>query len=149
MASTYSDNRLQTLRPSQWTNFFILLLGVTDLIFIQVGIFFLLALVAMLQTYCTQYQFNERTLIYRKGILNVERKELLYYRIKSISVSEPLWMRIFGLADVTIRSSDPFLPILTLHAVPKGVMQWRLLREQTHHARQEEGIREVDLSSLM
>jgi hypothetical protein len=29
------------------------------------------------------------------------------------------------------------------------VMQWRLLREKTHHARREEGVREMDFSSLM
>jgi len=149
MATAYSDKHLQTLRPSQWTNFFMILLGLADIVVIHLGIFLLFALIAMLRTWCTQYQFNERTLVYREGILHVERREMLYYRIKSISVSEPLWMRIFGLADVTIRSSDPYLSSLTLHAVPKGVMQWRLLREKTHHARREEGVREMDFSSLM
>jgi uncharacterized membrane protein YdbT with pleckstrin-like domain len=149
MSTTYSDNHRFTVRPSQWTNFLWILLGVVDVAMLQFGVVALLALLKMLQTHCTQYRFNERTLVYREGILNVDRKEMHYYRIKSVSVYQPLWMRLFGLAYVSILSSDPYMPSLTLHAVPRGVMQWQTLRQMTHAARREEGVREVDFSNLM
>lgn len=56
---------------------------------------------------------------------------------------------ILGLADVKILSSEIYLSSLTLYAVPKDVMQWGLHREKTHHARREEGVREMDFSRLM
>jgi membrane protein YdbS with pleckstrin-like domain len=149
MSATYSDNHQFTVRPSQWTNLIWIILGVFDVAVLQFGVIALLALLKMLQTHCTQYQFNERTLVHREGILNVDRREMHYFRIKSLSVSEPLWMRLFGLADVSIRSSDPYMPSLTLHAVPKSLMPWRTLREKTHLARRDEGVREVDFSNLM
>ena len=45
-----------------------------------------------------------------------------YYRIKSIKVEEPIWMRIFDLANVRVLTSDPYQKEILLHAVPKGAV---------------------------
>ena len=142
---TYSDKNIRTLTPSQWVNLPFFILG---------GVFFytwllpLLALVKYLEISCWKYEFGERTIVQRKGILSVTSTEIHYYRIKSIRIDEPFWMRLFGLANVTIITSDPFQRELLLYAVPNGNEIRSLLRSTTHTRRREEGVREFDMYSL-
>ena len=58
-------------------------------------------------------------MVERKGVFNVLRKELHYYRIKSVYIEEPFLFRIFNLANVHIKTSDPYLPELKLYGVEK------------------------------
>jgi len=141
----YSDKIKKVVSPSQWTNLIWIILGV---ILIQTVIFPILALVKILEIYCWRYEFRQKTIIERKGILSVTRREVHFYRIKSIKIDEPLWMRIFGLANVTIKTSDPYLPELLLYAVPKGIKIREKIRSKTHEERRSEGIKEFDMYNL-
>jgi membrane protein YdbS with pleckstrin-like domain len=141
----YSDNRVQTLSPSQWTNALWIIAGIA---LFQFGIFPFLALIKVLEVYYWRYEFYERTIMERKGILSVTRREIHYYRIKSIKIDEPFWMRIFGLANVTIISSDPYHPEMMLYAVPKGLELRQLIRKNTDFWRKSEGVREWDTYRL-
>lgn len=141
----YSDKHYGTLKPSQWTNLGIIILGVVT---IQYVVFALLAIYKMIELYYWQYQFNERTIVERKGVFSVVRREIHYYRIKSIWVEEPLWMRIFGLANVHIKSSDPYYPEIVLWAIPHGVKIRDEIRSMTDQRRKEENVREFDMYNL-
>lgn len=138
---SYSDRHLQTISPSQWTNLLWIIIGIA---LIQFYLFPFLAIIKILEVYFWRYEFYERTLVERKGILSVTRREVHYYRIKSIKVDEPFWMRIFGLANVSVITSDPYHPELVLYAVPKGLELRQTLRAYTHQRRNEEGVREFD-----
>lgn len=141
----YSDNHLRTLKPSQWINAPAIIIGV---ITIQYVLLALLALTKVIEFYCWHYEFGERTMVERKGVFNVERKELHYYRIKSIWVEEPLWMRIFGLSNVHIKSSDPYYPEVKLYAVKNGPAIRNELRMLVDMRRKEENVREFDMYNL-
>jgi uncharacterized membrane protein YdbT with pleckstrin-like domain len=141
----YSDKHIVTISPSQWVNALWIIIGVVGFQFILPP---LVAVYKILEIYFTRYSFHEKSIIERKGVLDVERKEMLKYRIKSVRVSEPLWMRLFGLSVVYIRSSDPYQPELILYAVPKGVSIWKGLREEVHYARLEENVREFDFFNM-
>lgn len=141
----YSDNHLRTLKPSQWLNIPAIIVAVITIQYVLPAVF---ALIRVLEFYFWRYEFGERTMIERKGILNVERKELHYYRIKSIWIDEPLWLRIFGLANVHIKSSDPYHPEVKLYAVRNGEQVRRELRTLVHASRKDENVREFDLYNL-
>lgn len=144
----YTDNNLKTLSPSQWTNLGFIAIGIVDLFYLQIWLGVILAIVKIIYVSCWKYEMNERTIVERKGILSVTRTELHYYRIKSIMVDEPLWMRLFGLANVHVKSSDPYSPDFVLHAVPSGVLIRNELRFMTDKRRKEENVREFDLHNL-
>ena len=144
----YTDNNIKTLSPSQLTNLGFIAIAVVDIIYLQIWFGVLLAVVKYIEVSCWRYEFNERTIVERKGIFSVERKEIHYYRIKSIMVDEPLWMRFFGLANVTVKTSDPYHPEFVLHAVPNGVNLRNELRVSTDMRRKEENVREFDLHNL-
>lgn len=144
----YSDNNIKTLSPSQWTNLGFIAIGIVDLLFLHIWFGVLLAAIKIIYVMCWKYEVNERTIVERKGILNVTRTEIHYYRIKSIMVDEPLWMRFFGLSNVMVKSSDPYSPDFVLHAVPNGVAIRNELRYMTDTRRKEENVREFDMFSL-
>jgi uncharacterized membrane protein YdbT with pleckstrin-like domain len=144
----YTDNHIKTLSPSQLINLGFFAVGIIDLLFLHIFIGVLLAIFKYIEVSCWKYEFNERTVIERKGIFNVERREIHYYRIKSIMVDEPLWMRFFGLANVTVKTSDPYHPEFVLHGVPNGVVLRNELRVTTDKRRKEENVREFDLYNL-
>ena len=145
VSSSYSDRRLWVLKPSQLLNLFWISLGI---VLFQTVLFPLLAIVKVLEIYFWRYEFGERTLVERKGILSVTRTEIHYFRIKSIKVEEPFWMRIFDLANVRVLTSDHYQKEILLYAVPKGVPLRDALRKLTYNRRKEEGVREFDMFSL-
>ena len=142
---TYSDNLRRTLSPSQWTNILFIIAGI---VLIQTIIIPLLAIVKIIEVYFWRYEFRERTIIERKGILSVTRREVHFYRIKSIKVDEPLWMRFFGLANVSIITSDPYKPELILYAIHNGTSLREYIRLNTDQWRKIEGVKEFDLYDL-
>lgn len=71
-------------------------------------------------TYCWWYYFNEKTIQERKGVFSVHTREIHYYRVKSVRLNEPFLMRIFGLSDVILITSDPYIRKLKIHAVFHG-----------------------------
>jgi len=141
----YSDNLIAVKSPSQWVNYLWFLFGLA-LFFLWVPP--LVAIYKYLEVYYWRYEFYERTMVERKGVFSVTRNETSYYRIKSILIEEPLWMRIFGLSNVIIKTSDEFNNIVTLYAVPNGPEIRNILREAVDQRRTEQGVKEFDLHSL-
>jgi uncharacterized membrane protein YdbT with pleckstrin-like domain len=141
----YSDNLIRIIRPSQWINLIYIVLGIA---LIQTIFVPLLAVIKMLDVYFWRYEFRERTIIERRGILSVTRKEVHFYRIKSIRIDEPLWMRIFGLSKVSIITSDQYHPELVLYAVSDGHYLREYIRSNTDQWRKLEGVKEFDLYNL-
>lgn len=142
---SYKNNHFVTVSPSQFINIPIIILGVVT---IQIAIFTLIALYKILEFYFWRYEFYEQTIVERKGVFNVNRKELHYYRIKSVYMEEPFLFRIFGLSNIHIKTSDPYLPELKLYAVQNGNSIKEVLDEFTHMKRKEENVREFDMYHL-
>ena len=143
----YTDNKLRTIQPSHWINAGYYTISIIGTLFFHWACILLLV-VKYLELDTWKYELNERTIIERKGILSVTRREIHYYRIKSIKIDEPLWMRTFGLANVSIMTSDPYYPEMILTAVPNGVLIREQLRDFTDKWRKEEGVREFDMYNL-
>ena len=141
----YTDNKMETISPSQWLNLPFFILGIA---LIQTGLFPILALIKYIEILCWKYEFNERTIVERKGIFSVTRREIHYYRIKSIKIDEPFWMRLVGISNVSITTSDPYQPELVLKGVPNGQLYRSKLRGLTDLRRKEEGVKEFDMYNL-
>ena len=142
----YTDNKLTRLHPSQWMNFPIYL--ICAVVMFSFPPILILALVKYIEFKMWYYDLNERTIVETKGILNITHTEIHYYRVKSIIIEEPLVMRILGLSNVYIKTSDPYQPELKLYAVPNGTQLRNQLRVDTDMRRKEEGVREFDLYNL-
>ncbi len=80
------------------------------------------------------------------GILNKKLDELELYRVKDSTLEQPLLLRMFGLGNITIMSSDVSLPVLQLSAVPGAYEAREKLRLAVEAERDRKRVRDINLS---
>lgn len=103
-----------------------------------------IALWHWLQVRCTEYTLMPERLKVRTGVLNKTTSTMELYRVKDITVSEPLVLRLFSRADVHLDTTDKSHPQYTLRAIADAdslVPELRRLVEYGRHGRS----REIDL----
>ncbi len=99
-----------------------------------------------LKTRFMSYSFSEDRLIIKEGILSQSVNEIELYRVRDYSVFKPFLLRIFGLGNLHIMSSDRSNPNVTMRAIhqPESVMN--RLRDCVEGARKRTQTKEVDFS---
>ena len=121
--------------PSQWYNFpKFAIWGFITLLFLFSSPNFLGGLIAALiplavivwnylEVMMWKIEINEEKLVQKKGVLNLKTDELQIYRVKDISLEQPLWLRLVGLSNINLVSSDKSDPFITIPAINDGVNQ--------------------------
>jgi membrane protein YdbS with pleckstrin-like domain len=133
------------VQPSQWVNIGWLIFAVACwwLYFPPVLLLWYYAVIS-----CWHYEFRERTIAERKGVFSTDKVEIHYFRIKSIKIEKPFLMRLVGLSNIVIITSDPFRPILRLYAIHKGEEIRVMIKDLAYHWRHELNVKEHDLFEL-
>ena len=140
---------LHILKPSQWINVGWYLLPFCLAYF--TGSFYMTAasVVVLIYKYLEvdycRYYIYEDHMTERKGVLNVTEETVNYFRIKSIMIEEPVAMRLVGLSNVKVITSEQFKPYFLFHGVENGDGIQAFLQNCAKHERQKLGIRELDL----
>lgn len=154
--STQNDQDIATIQPSHIAIAHWLLLGLILLYFGHIwdNIYFIMGcLISVLIFFwysvifnCWKYVFDniEGVLTERKGVFSVNVVEMKYFRIKSVKVYKPFLFRIFGVGNVEIISSEPFLPRLTLYAVHEPEEIAEQLKKVAAGWREHMGVKETD-----
>ena len=75
---------------------------------------------------CQRYELTSQRLKLHSGVLNKKIDELELYRVKDTKLEQPLFLRIFGLGNVTLISSDTTTPVSLVYAIKDA----KELREQ-------------------
>jgi uncharacterized membrane protein YdbT with pleckstrin-like domain len=92
----------------------------------------------------TEYEITSERLRINTGVLSRSSDELELYRVKDTRFEQPFWLRIFGLGNVVLSSSDRTDPVITLTAIPGGREVREKLRNQVERLRVRKGVREID-----
>ena len=133
------------IQPSQWVN-------IGWLIFAIACYWLYFPLVLLLWYYAVvyfwHYEFRERTIAERKGVFSTDKVEIHYFRIKSIKIEKPFLMRLVGLSNILIITSDPFRPVLRLYAIHNGEEIRERIKDYTYHWRKSQKVNEYDLFNL-
>ena len=69
------------------------------------------------------------------------------YRVKDTRLEKPFWLRIFGLSNIVLQTSDRSLPEVNIRAVRNGIEIREKLRKQVESLRDKKRVREVDFES--
>lgn len=143
MPATAIESHVWSGRPSQVTNI---------KTFIFCGLFFWLvipmfvALWRWLVVRCITYELTTQRFKISHGVLTRRTDELELYRVKDTAFSQNLFQRIFQLANVDMKTSDPSSPAVSLESI--SASQAKVLREQirtlTEELRDRKRVREVD-----
>ncbi len=98
-----------------------------------------------LQVQTTRYTLTTERLQLRRGVLNKQTSTLELYRVKDITLKEPLYLRPFGLADIVMNTSDLSDPVQVLSGVGNAEALVALLRQQVERMRMGR-VREMDVN---
>ncbi|MCC5612152.1 PH domain-containing protein [Nostoc sp. CHAB 5834] len=91
-----------------------------------------------------EYNQTPERLRIRHGVLNKVSDDVELYRVKDFQVQEPLYLRIFGLSNVVLLTSDKLQPRVTLRAIEDGSEVKDFIREHVEYMRQKRGVRQFD-----
>ena len=93
---------------------------------------------------CQVFQLTTQRLRITTGVINQKIDEIELYRVKDTLMLRPWWMRLTGLASISLQTSDRSLPSLVIPAIPKGEELRELLRKQVEAQRDTKRVREMD-----
>ena len=105
----------------------------------------LMFLIRFLKTKFTKIEITEERIIEQTGILSRKTDEAELYRVKDIRLDEPFYLRIFGLSNILIVTSDKTSPIISLLGIKDGNKLRKELRDLVELRRDKKGVRERDL----
>lgn len=137
-----NEEIIWTGRPSQIINFKVFVLcGLFCWLVVPVFI----GLWHWLQVRCIEYSLTDERLQMRSGVLNKTTATLELYRVKDLTVSEPLFLRLFSKANIHLDTSDKSHPKLTLQAISDATELSAGLRQLVEASRRGK-VREVDMA---
>jgi uncharacterized membrane protein YdbT with pleckstrin-like domain len=155
-----------TLKPSQWVNFPWFLIAVASgyLLFTtgmneyddiaNINWIFVIPIVWWFWKYltiaCWSFEMDEdsETIVEKKGVFSRSIVEVQYFRLKSIRVWKPFFLRIFGLSSVQIITSEPFKPALLIYAIYDGEGWAHYCKEMARYWRIQKGVKETDFHAF-
>lgn len=160
MRANDNNQDITIMRPSQVVNFWWLLLSIGLLMsspfilgdttsnfrhllnFLVWGV----TLWKMIVVYCWIYTFDEERgkITIQTGVFSTKMVEVPFYRIKSVKLTKPFTLRIFGMSNISIESSEPYAPQITLYGMPLGEEMVDTIKEHTLYWREEMGVKEQD-----
>jgi uncharacterized membrane protein YdbT with pleckstrin-like domain len=121
--------------------------GVGALSYIALVIPFVMWIVRWWITKCTTYEITTQRLRMRTGILNKRVDELELYRVKDYAMEQPMLLRLVGLGNISMVTSDATTPTVAMRAIP-GVEEVReKLRNAVQAERDRKRVRELDVDN--
>jgi len=145
---------------SQWLNLWPFAGSIALAVAIIVGgLFFPLAFAALvfpigyavwkyLVVRCRVFELTNERLRITSGVINQKIDEIELYRVKDTAMIRPWWMRITGLASISMETSDRTLPNLVIPAIHNGVEVREALRKKVETQRDKKRVREMDFDDV-
>ena len=129
--------------PSQLINLGSILIGVF-LCWLFVPL--VLMIVRLLETKCTRTTISTTEIISERGLFSKTIDEILLKRVTDVRLVQPFWLRIFGLSNLYITTTDVTHNLLVIKGVKDGKTIWYALRNAVSEQRQsvlEQEIRQI------
>ena len=92
----------------------------------------------------TQYQLTTERYRTRYGVLNKTIDEIELYRVRDYRIDQPILLRVFGLSNLVMETSDRSHPVAVIRAIPNGEKVLHRLRRQVEYCRQAKRVRAVE-----
>lgn len=94
---------------------------------------------------CRVYTLTNERLIIESGVFNKGQDLIELYRVRDLQVTEPFWLRLFGLQNISILTSDLTTQSIYLDYMPSAVNLRDKFRENVEECRRRKGVREVGI----
>lgn len=157
-SSAPGESSLWKGHTSQWVHFWYYLFCVLLIVAALVGMPFTAGLSAIgivlpvgmwlvrwWMTKTTSYELTTQRLKISSGILNRKLDELELFRVKDYSMNQPLFLRMVGLGNLTLVTSDATSPTVAIRAIPNVEAVREQLRTAVQSERDRKRVRELDV----
>jgi uncharacterized membrane protein YdbT with pleckstrin-like domain len=98
-------------------------------------------------TKSTSYELTSQRLKIGTGILNRKLDELELFRVKDYAMDQPLFLRLVGLGNLTLVTSDASTPTVAIRAIANVEAVREKLRNAVQAERDRKRVREMDVDS--
>lgn len=92
-----------------------------------------------------RYELTSERLKIRQGVLNKDLDELELYRVRDYKLEQPLILRLFGLGNITLRTSDTSHPYVILRGLREGELVREQIRKYVEECRIKKRVLPLDL----
>ena len=93
----------------------------------------------------TTFELTTERLITERGILSKTKDTLELYRVRDLQVTQPFWIRLFGLENIHLMTADTSSPRIILDCVAKDLALPDKFRVQVEATRMAKRVRTVDI----
>jgi uncharacterized membrane protein YdbT with pleckstrin-like domain len=97
------------------------------------------------QNRCRLYQITTERIHVRRGVLSRKTDELELYRVKDYVLSEPFFLRMFGLGNIVLSTTDDVNRVLVLQAIPNIVSLRDQIRKNVENCRTRKNVRITEI----
>ena len=92
-----------------------------------------------------QFQLTTERLLTSHGVFSRTTDSLELYRVKDLRILQPFRLRLCGLENIELTTSDHTTPTVVIDHIPSSLHLASQVREQVEACRQAKGTREVEL----
>lgn len=110
-----------------------------------VGVPVIYALCRWLAVGAQQFELTSERLLTSQGFLSRTTDSLELYRVKDMRIVQPLLLRLFGLENIELMTSDTTSPVVVIDHIPSRLRLADKIRAQVEACRVAKGAREVEL----
>lgn len=122
--------------------------GVGMLGYLALFIPLLMWLIRWWVTKSTTYELTTQRLRIRAGILNKKVDELELFRVRDYTMEQPLLLRMVGLGNLTLITTDATTPTVVMRAIPGVEAVREKLRNAVQNERDRKRVRQMDVDSV-
>lgn len=112
-------------------------------LFVWLVVPLVIAIWLLLRTSRHRYELTDQRLSEQRGVFLRDTEQLELFRVRDISVVEPMVQRLFGCGRVVLLTTDRTTPVVILNAVSQPHSVADLIRERVQACRLVNGVREV------
>jgi uncharacterized membrane protein YdbT with pleckstrin-like domain len=91
------------------------------------------------------YSLTNERLLTQSGVFNKTTETLELYRVRDLQVEEPFTLRLVGLQNIRLITTDSSTPQLVLPALPAGAALRDKFRQHIEECRVRKRVREIDI----
>ncbi|NQV52017.1 MAG: PH domain-containing protein [Flavobacteriales bacterium] len=135
------ENEIWKGTPSQWTNFGTYVMCV---LFCWLVIPIFIAIWSYLVIRTWSIQVTDERIIEEKGVLSKTINELELFRVKDIRIEQPFFLRLVGLSNIILVTSDRTNKIYRIPAIENGKELKEEIRKAVDIRRDKKRVRETD-----
>lgn len=97
-----------------------------------------------LTTHSSRFEITSERIRITKGVLSKRLDEMELYRVKDSTLEQPFLLRLVGLGNLFIKTSDSTTPRIEIRAIHDARQVRENLRGCVEKMRDKKGVREVD-----